>query len=85
MSGGRFILADERDFYLPGTNKTWSHIATIHYSTREFMYFRSNIDGQTYVEEITGGHLSMIDDDELWFSLTAFLEEKGKTFIAQKT
>lgn len=59
----------------------WEHRATLGWNTREFMVFLDNgiikdgislQAGQVYVEEITGGHLSKIEDDSLWQALVYF-------------
>ena len=72
----RFILADTNKYLLPGTENIY-HIATIHYGVREFIHFADTVSQQSWVEEITGGHLSEIQDDELWEGLCSFIKEKG--------
>jgi len=53
-------------------------MATIHYSVREFICFADlDTPGLIYVEEVTGGSLSRIEDDKLAEELEAFLEERG--------
>ena len=42
------------------------------------MAFTDVITGKCYIEEITGGHLSYIDDDPLLVALTKFLQASGK-------
>jgi hypothetical protein len=41
------------------------------------MYFIDSYTGNTYIEEITGGHLARIEDDKLWEALARFIHEKG--------
>jgi len=71
----KFILADTNKYELPGTNGQYFHLATIHHGLREYMYF-GNKYMESYIEEMTGGTLSKIEDDQLWEALTKFLQEK---------
>ena len=73
----RFILAQTNRFYLQGTNNRFVHMATIHYGVREFIFLMDILTSKTYIEEITGGSLIQIEDDELWQGLANFLEDKG--------
>lgn len=66
----------------------WERRATLGWNTREFMVFLDNgiikdgvvlQPGQVYVEEITGGHLSKIEDDSLWKALVYFAQSNGFT------
>lgn len=75
--GGKFILLDPKQFSLPGTNNRFYHLATILYGVREFMFMMDMVDTTTYIEEITGGNLSKIEDDELWQALAEFIQEKS--------
>tara|TARA_R110002020_G_scaffold268819_3_gene484061 strand:+ start:16950 stop:17204 length:255 start_codon:yes stop_codon:yes gene_type:complete len=71
-----FKLADTNRYYLPNTKGQFTHLATVHYGVREFIYFADNIKMQSWVEEITGGGLREIEDDELWNTICAFLKER---------
>jgi hypothetical protein len=79
-----FIIADSSKFYLNGTYGRWKHLATIHRNLREYMYFMDERNGQTYIEEITGGQLELIKDDELWQALANFIQEKGLSCIVHQ-
>jgi len=78
---GRFIIINKKTFPLPGTRGRFTHLATIQYGIREFMYFKDKLEHRVYIEEITGGHLERIEDDSLWNSLKEFLDEKGLTQV----
>lgn len=71
---GRFIILNRKQFALPGTNGRFKHLATITYGVREFMAFLDMDTVNTYVEEITGGHLEEVKDEELWQDLVRFLQ-----------
>lgn len=60
------------------------HLATIHYGLREFIYFVDRQTQQSYIEEITGGSLSVIEDDNLWNDLAMHLKEHGADIMIQK-
>jgi hypothetical protein len=45
------------------------------------MYFVDTVTQNTYIEEITGGHLEAISDDNLWQDLASFIQEQGLTKI----
>lgn len=68
-------LTDTNRYYLqtPATPKRWLHLATVHDSVREFICFADRLTNQIYIEEITGGHLEMIEDDKLAEGLHEFL------------
>jgi len=84
----RFKLTDTDQYPLQVENapeRFW-HLATIHYGAREFIFYAdifansANITSppiKYYVEEITGGHLEVIRDNELWQALCDFLVDKG--------
>ena len=86
----KFELIDSRTFRLPPDNGySPTHLATIRWSMREFVYFRIDQTGQTYIEEVilkptaTGGKVTAkyryIDEDNLWRDLAEFLRSKGIT------
>lgn len=88
----RFELIDARTFGLPPDNGVRAtHLATVKWGLREFVYFRIDQTGQTYIEEVIlrptahGGKITakyqLIEDDNLWQGLAAFLTEKGLTQI----
>jgi hypothetical protein len=70
-------LVDTNRFYLPGTDERFLHMATIHHGVREFLCFQDVVTSTTYIEEITGGTLSFIEDDSLAQGLSDFLTLKG--------
>lgn len=72
-------LIDTNRTYLPvqGASKRWLHLATVHDGVREFMCFADRVSNQIYIEEITGGHLSRIEDDSLAEALADYLRDKG--------
>jgi len=55
----------------------WEHRATLGYSTREFMVFTDTFQQKVYIEEIVGGHLEVVNDDNLHKSLVQYSAEKG--------
>jgi hypothetical protein len=88
----KFELIDSRTFGLPRDPTaavSATHLATIKWGLREFVYFRIDQTGQTYIEEVIlkptvrGGKITakyqLIEDDNLWRDLAGFLERKGLT------
>lgn len=71
----RIKIADKNKYPLPKTNGRFIHIATMHYGLREFIYFVDKATQQSYIEEITGGTLQIIEDDNLWNDLAQTLKE----------
>jgi len=55
-------------------NAIW-HLATVHEGVREYIYYVTLWDRQFYLEEITGGSLQKIEEDERWEALAHFIEE----------
>ena len=49
------------------------HLATVHDNFREFMCFIDKQTQKVYIEEISGGSLQFIEDDQLAHELAAFL------------
>ena len=78
-------LISTNRYYLPGTANRFLHLATIQYGLREFMCFNDIQTQKTYIEEITGGHLSFIEDDSLAEALTNFLTEQKVLDINKPT
>lgn len=86
----KFELVDARIFELPQQDNIGAtHLATIKWNLREFVYFRVGSTGATYIEEViltptySNGKLTakfaLIEDNELWEALANFLQEKGIT------
>ena len=67
-------LINSNRFYLPGSNNCALHLATVTRNLKEYVCFFLKTTGQIYIEEITGGHLSEVNDDELFQALYDFLE-----------
>jgi len=65
------ILSDTNRFYLKGTPAL--HLATVLDGLKEYICFYLN--GNIYIEEITGGHLEYIKDEEKVDEIRHFLEE----------
>jgi hypothetical protein len=80
----RMLLISRKQYPLAGTSNRFHHLATVHYGVREFIYFLDIATQQTYIEEITGGHLEKVDDDELWYAIGNFLQEQGVTQMVQE-
>jgi hypothetical protein len=51
---------------------------------REFIYFVDQQTHKTYIEEITGGRMEAIDDDNLWNDLAMTLKEAGLDIMVHK-
>ena len=64
-------------FALRGTNKRFIHLATIQDGFREYTHFYDSWTGQAYIEELTGGRLFFIKDDDKWIELDQFLADNG--------
>ena len=85
----KFELIDQRTYYLPSDNNhTVTHLATVRWGMREFVYFRLE-DGRTFIEEVVlkpsyinnkmVAKYKLVEDNELWLGLANFLEEQGLT------
>lgn len=72
----RFVLANSSIFDLPGSNGRFVHLASIHYGAREFMGFVDRTSSKAYIEEVTGGHLEVVTDDNLWTEIADYLNER---------
>jgi hypothetical protein len=88
----KFELIDTRSFRLPNEDGVMAtHLATILWGMREFVYFRVDSTGKTYIEEVIlkptvqdskiVAKYQLIEDDNLWQDLAGFLAEKGLTEI----
>lgn len=83
----QFQLLNTNRYYLPaGNGKRFQHLATVTSASglREYICFADHVTQQTYIEEITGGHLTTIDDDHLFHDLHDFLKEKGIIYVIDK-
>lgn len=68
-------LINSNRFFLPGQSR-FLHLATVHDGVREFICFADTLEvNKVYIEEVTGGHLSFIEDDALAEALANFLRE----------
>jgi len=72
-----FTISDSSRFPLKGTNGNYWHHGTILYGVREFIVIFITMTGQMAIEEVTGGHLEAISDDDLWMALAQFAANKG--------
>ena len=73
----RFIILDDDQFYLKGTDNRFIHLATVGFSVREFLVFQDSWTSSVYIEEVTGGSLTKIEDQSLWKALTQFVNYHG--------
>lgn len=78
-----FQILSTRRFPLQVNNESdllpyyrYEHRATIGWNTREFMVFVDHLLQSSHIEEITGGHLEKIDDEELFKALQYFAFER---------
>jgi len=55
----------------------WEHRVTLGWNAREFMVFIDQVRQSIHIEEITGGHLETVADDNLFESLLNFAQTKG--------
>ena len=80
----RFKILNKNRYPLPGTNGRFVHLASIQYSLREFIYFLDTQTRKTFIEEITGGSMEAIDDDNLWNDLAMTLKEAKVDIMVEK-
>ena len=73
-----FKLTDTSIFRMKGTD-TFYHLATIQHGVREYICMIEKVTQRCYIEEVTGGTLSFIEDDSLAIALSKFCEEQGVT------
>ena len=69
-------LINSNTFPLSGA-PGWVHLATVHHGLREYMCFRDNVSGKTYIEEVTGGSLEFVRDDSFAKELYDYLVRWG--------
>ena len=55
----------------------WEHRGTIGHDARVFMVFADTLNGNIHIEEIAGGHLETVKDDQLFEALKRYAIEKG--------
>lgn len=72
-----FTLIDTNKYALKGTNGRFLHMGTATSGLREYMCLLDTLTSQTYIEEISGGHLELIEDDNLFDDLLEFFFERG--------
>jgi len=73
---GNLRLINSNIFPLQGTNGRFIHTGTILKGIQEFMCFIDKTTSVGYIEEVTGGHLELIEDDHLHAELSQFAIEK---------
>lgn len=75
-----FRTKDSNKYWLPVANAPyrWLHIATIQNNyNREFLLFMDVVTNKVYIEEVVGGGLTFIEDDELVKSINFYAEVMG--------
>lgn len=55
----------------------YEHRVTLGRNFKEFMVFVDNLQSKVFIEEITGGNLSVVEEENLWHELHRFAQEKG--------
>ena len=74
-------IVNNEQFGLPGTKGRFIHIATFEYQmgfgVREFLYFHDRVTRKRYCEEVIGGHLEQIKDEDLIQEFERFTLEQG--------
>ena len=73
----KFKIVNLNPFPLRGTSKRYLHLATIQSGFHEYMCFADLEEERIYIEELTGGHLSRIEDNNLASDLEEYVREKG--------
>lgn len=82
-----FVTTDTNRYHLkvPRPNhERWLHLATIQKGVREFMLFVDLQTSKAYIEEITGGSLEKIEDDQLHQDLVKFCELHQLSSLAKQ-
>ncbi len=74
------ILNSDR-FSLPGTNGRFTHLATVQDGLHEFLCMYDLLEHKCYIEEVIGGQLCFIEDDNVAKDIADFLCEKNITNI----
>jgi hypothetical protein len=73
--GRKFELVDDKKYALQGTKGRFIHMATVRGGLREFVLLQDQALGDIYLNEITAGGVDVIEDDELFKAVYAFLLE----------
>lgn len=73
----RIKVVNSSVFPLNGTNGRYVHLASMHKGLREYMCFIDKRLQRVFIEQISGGHLEFIEDQQLAEELAAFLQERG--------
>lgn len=55
----------------------FEHRVTVGRNFKQFMVFVDNLDSKIYVEDITGGNLNLVEDEQTWHAVYNFVKEKG--------
>jgi len=69
-------LTNTNQFVLKGTKGRWLHLATIIRGMQEYIYIMDRMTSMVYIEEVTGGSLTRIEDNKIHEELCKFVEEK---------
>lgn len=73
-------ITDANVYTLEGTQGRATHLMSLSKGFRDFMFFTVDIPGEGhkfYLEEMTGGRLSVVEDQEEWEELCAFARRHG--------
>ena len=71
-----FNLVDSNLYDLPNCKGRFVHLASVNDGLKEYVAFVDRITSRCYIEDITGGTLVFIEDDNVAEDLAAFLSEK---------
>lgn len=83
MADFKIISSDIYQLTMGNSPIKWLHLATIHHGVREYMCFLEVAGNNCYIEEVTGGQLTRIEDDQLANDLVKFCDEHGLTSITR--
>ena len=90
--GRKFLLTDKKRYLLKNgvAQIPYLHLATVNSGLRDYLCFqcvdqKSDRYGEVWIEEMTGGHLTVIEDDNLFKALYAFLAEEGIVVVNVET
>jgi hypothetical protein len=72
-------LLDSNRYEMKGTNGRFVHLATMQDGIREYVCMYDLKESKCYIEEISGGQLKFIDDDNVAADLADFLFNKHIT------
>jgi hypothetical protein len=68
-------ILDTNRFYLSGAPE-YLHLASVEDGFKEYVCFYKRIGHMIYIEEITGGNLKIIEEDDKWRDIYLFLLER---------